>query len=63
MTAEGMRRHFDKNLTKIDRANLAGVIYLEGQGGLISRFIMGITRFTAWVIGLLNLLTTPEHFR
>ena len=32
-------------------------IYLEGQGDLISRLIMGIIRVTIWVIGVINLLT------
>ena len=31
--------------------------YLEGQGGLISRILMGITRVLIWVIGVTNLLT------
>ena len=31
--------------------------YLEGQGDLISRSIMGISRVTTWVIGAINLLT------
>ena len=31
--------------------------YLEGQGDLISRSIMGIFRVTIWVIGAINLLT------
>ena len=31
--------------------------YLEGQGDLISRLIMGIIRVTIWVIGVINLLT------
>ena len=31
--------------------------YLEGQGDLVSRLIMGIIRVTIWVIGVINLLT------
>ena len=31
--------------------------YLEGQGDLVSRLIMGITRVTIWVIWVTNLLT------
>ena len=31
--------------------------YLEGQGDLISRLIMGKIRVTIWVIGVINLLT------
>ena len=30
---------------------------LEGRGGLVSRFIMGITGVTIWVIGIINLFT------
>ena len=31
--------------------------YLEGQGDLVSRLIMGIIGVTIWVIGVINLLT------
>ena len=31
-------------------------VYLEGQGDLVSRLIMGIIRVTIWVIGVINLL-------
>ena len=31
--------------------------YLEGQGDLVTRLIMGITRVTIWVIGSIDLLT------
>ena len=31
--------------------------YLEGQGDLVSRLILGITRVTIWVTGVINLLT------
>ena len=31
--------------------------YLEGQGDLVSRLLMGITGVTIWVMGVLNLLT------
>ena len=32
---------------------------LEGQGDLVSRLIMLITRVTIWVIGVANLRTKP----
>ena len=32
-------------------------LYLEGQGDLVSRLIMGINRVTIWVTGVINLLT------
>ena len=32
-------------------------VYLQGQGDLVSRLIMGISGVTIWVIGVLNLLT------
>ena len=35
----------------------AEILYLEGQGDLVSRLIMGITRVTIWVVGVINLLT------
>ena len=31
--------------------------YLEGQGDLVSRLIMGINRVTIWVIGVIDRLT------
>ena len=31
--------------------------YLEGQGDLVSRLIMGLIRVSIWVIGIINLLT------
>ena len=31
--------------------------YLEGHWDLVTRLIMGLTRVTIWVIGLMNLLT------
>ena len=31
--------------------------YLEGQGDLVSRLIMGRSRVTIWVLGVMNLLT------
>ena len=31
--------------------------YLEGQGDLVGRFIMGIRGVSAWVIGATNLLS------
>ena len=33
--------------------------YLEGEGGLISSLILGITWVTIWLIGATNLLTSP----
>ena len=33
------------------------LFYMEGQGDLVSRLILGILRVTTWVIGLFNLLT------
>ena len=30
---------------------------LEGQGDLVNRLIIGVTRVTIWVIGVTNLLT------
>ena len=33
--------------------------YLEVQGHLVSRFIMGIIRLTIWVIGVLTYLPSP----
>ena len=32
-------------------------VHLEGQGDLVSRLIMGTSRFTIWVIEVINLLT------
>ena len=32
-------------------------VYLEGQGHLLCRFIMGITMVTIWVIRVINLFT------
>ena len=31
--------------------------FLEGQGNLVSRLIMGVMRVTIWVIGVINLVT------
>ena len=31
--------------------------YLEGQEDLVSRLIIGISRVTIWVMGVINLLT------
>ena len=34
------------------------VLYLEGQGDLVSRLIRGITKVTIWIMGIIiNLLT------
>ena len=30
--------------------------HLEGQGDLVTRLLMGISRVTIWVIGVINLL-------
>ena len=35
--------------------------YLEGQGDLVNRLIMGITRVTIRVIGVINLLTNSPR--
>ena len=35
----------------------AEILYLEGQGDLVRRLIMGITRVTICVIGVIDLLT------
>ena len=32
-------------------------VYLEGQGDLVIGLIMGMTRVTIWVIGVIHLLT------
>ena len=32
---------------------------MEGQGDLVHRLIIRITRFTRWVIGVTNLLLNP----
>ena len=32
-------------------------IYLEGQGDLVSRIIIGIIGDTIWLIGVINILT------
>ena len=37
-------------------STLTLILYLEGQGDLVSRLIMGISRVTIWVIGIINLL-------
>ena len=34
--------------------------YVAGQGDLVSRLIMSITRVAMWVIGAINLLTTSR---
>ena len=33
--------------------------YLEGQGDLLGRLIMGVIGVTIWVVGVINLLTSP----
>ena len=47
------------NVTGEDMVPLVVVFhtYLEGQGDLVSRLFMGISRVTIWVIGVINLLT------
>ena len=32
-------------------------LYLEGQGDLVSRLIMGIIGVTIWLIGVISILT------
>ena len=32
-------------------------LYLEGQGDLVSRLIMGISKVIIWAMGVINLLT------
>ena len=34
-----------------------GGSYLEGQGDLVNGLLMGITRVTIWVVGVITLLT------
>ena len=36
------------------RFRISRRIYLESQGDLVSRLIMGIIRGTIWVIGVIN---------
>ena len=38
-------------------AGVGLVLYLEGQGDLVNRLIVGIIRVTIWAIGVINLLT------
>ena len=33
------------------------LLYLGGQGDLVNRLLMGISRVTIWLIGVINLLT------
>ena len=35
------------------------IVYLEGQGDLVSRLTMGIIGVTIWVLGLLTYLLSP----
>ena len=37
--------------------NAAAHDYLEGQGDVVTRLIMGITGVTVWAMGVMNLLT------
>ena len=39
------------------RETTLAVLYLEGQGDLVSRLIMAIIGLIMWVIGVTNLLT------
>ena len=39
------------------RSTVVAGSYLEGQGDLVSRLTIGITRVTIWFIGVINLLT------
>ena len=34
---------------RVNTRNISGVPYLEGQGDLVSRLVMGIIRVTMWV--------------
>ena len=36
---------------------VSGLVHLEGQADLVSRFIQGITRITIWTIRVIDLLT------
>ena len=38
------------------QGNLLAAQYLEGQGDVVRRLIMGINRVTTWVVGVINLL-------
>ena len=40
-----------------DACGYVKICYLGGQGDLVSGLIMGITRVTIWIIGVINLLT------
>ena len=45
---------------ELDQATMIFKIqYLEGQGDLVSRFIMGIIGVTLWVMGFLTFLLSP----
>ena len=43
--------------TCVDPPRTFFIHYLEGQGDLVSRLIIGIIRVTIWVIGVINPLT------
>ena len=37
------------------------ISHLEGQGDLVNRLLVTITRVTIWVLGAINLLTKPPR--
>ena len=44
------------------RALLGGVTYLEGQGDLVSRLVIGRTRVNMWLTGNINLVAmSPDR--
>ena len=47
-------------LSKGQLPRQSSLYYLKGQGDLISRLIMGITRVIIWVIGVSNLMTNKS---
>ena len=50
-------RHCLPNNFSRAQGRLGFRVYLEGQGDLVNGFIMGTTRVTIWVVGVMNLLT------
>ena len=45
-------------LCRLLREGSLGSVYLEGQGDLVSRVIMEISRVTIWIMEAIDLLTT-----
>ena len=44
------------------RALSGGVSYLEGQGDLVSRLVIGRTRVNMWLTGIINLVAmSPDR--